>query len=340
MPIKNYGVLKGKAVDRIQATPSNEHFQIKIDAGGEIHRIAVNVKSQVSPPEVLFYMDDDFHHAILQDILNEDLRDGFTPVPSRVDSIALDFIRRNLFPPDAMKPIPYNKPGADNDLNEKVDFYIQQAIQEDDARIYAFGEKWGPEQGKPDQYFHFTPGNGIHDIHMNQGNTGRYAKDNGIYQDGGLLLHFPSKNKWVAVFIAFQVQVWHTDDVTGNPLADVPQGQEHQPENSTPVRIIAAMVNPRKADVGKEYVILLNTSDQPINLEGWKIVDKTKKNTDVIDHKTINAGDVVRINLTGKGAQLGNNGGIITLLNKQGIKIDGVSYTKKDATKEGHLVEL
>jgi uncharacterized protein YukJ len=38
--------------------------------------------------------------------------------------------------------------------------------------IYAFGAKWGPEKGKPDKYFKFVPGNGIHDIHMNQGNSG------------------------------------------------------------------------------------------------------------------------------------------------------------------------
>ncbi|HEY9047141.1 MAG TPA: DUF2278 family protein [Ohtaekwangia sp.] len=340
MPINHYGVLKGKAVDRIQATPSNEHFQIKIDAGGPIHRIAVNVKSQLSPPEVLFYLNDDYRHAILQDILDANLADGYTHIASKSDSIALDFIRKNLFPREEMRAIPYNKPGADNDLNEKIDFYIQQAIQESDARVYAFGEKWGPENGKPDKYFHFEPGNGIHDIHMNQGNSGRYANDNGVYQDGGLLLHFPSRNKWVALFIAFQVQSWHTDDVTGHPLADVPQDHEEQPENSTPIRIIAAMVNPRNVDVGKEYIILLNKSDQPVDIEGWKIVDKTKKNTDVIDRKTINGGDAIRINLSGKGAQLGNNGGIITLLNKQGIKIDGVSYTKKDVTREGFLIEL
>lgn len=46
------------------------------------------------------------------------------------------------------------------------------------------------------------------------------------------------------------------------------------------------------------------------------------------------------LELTGKGAQLSNKGGIITLLNKEGLKIDGVTYTQKDASKEGVLVEL
>ncbi len=40
-----------------------------------------------------------------------------------------------------MKPIPFNKPGADNDLNEKLGFYVDQAIADGDAVVYAFLEK-------------------------------------------------------------------------------------------------------------------------------------------------------------------------------------------------------
>lgn len=81
--------------------------------------------------------------------------------------------------------------------------------------VYAFGEKWGPEKGKKDQYFKFVPGNGIHDIHMNQGNGGKYKKDNGTYQDGGLVFQYPN-GKWQAFFFAFQSQTFDTDD-RGNP---------------------------------------------------------------------------------------------------------------------------
>jgi hypothetical protein len=99
------------------------------------------------------------------------------------------------------------------------------------------------------------------------------------------------------------------------------------------------MVNPRKSDVGKEYVLLLNKSDEPVDLTGWKIADKAK-NSDTIKHAVLNSGETLRCALNGKGAQLGNKGGIITLLNKDGLKVDGVSYTKKDASREGVLVEL
>ncbi len=338
MPLKKYGVLKGKATDSLLATPGNEHFQIKIEASGVFHRIAINVKSKLAPPEVLFYMDEDFHHSILADILDQALAPGFTALPSRPNSIALDFIRRNMFPIEDMKAIPYNMPGADNDLNEKVGFYVRQAITDGDAVVYAFGEKWGPENGVKDKYFKFEPGNGIHDIHMNQGNDGQYKKDNGVYQDGGLLIHFPSRNKWIAVFIAFQVQKWHTDDITGNPLNDLPIHDVDQPEFSTPVRLVAAMVNPRIPDVGNEYIILINKSDTPISLKDWKIFDKSKTKSDTIGNVVIPGGDTIRIPLSGTGAALGNDGGIITLLNEDGLKVDGVSYTKADASVPGTLV--
>ncbi|MFY4703060.1 DUF2278 family protein [Burkholderia glumae] len=50
---------------------------------------------------------------------------------------------------------------------------------------------------------------------MNQGNSGSYKKDNGVYQDGCLMLRYPD-GSWLAVFIAFQSQTFDTDD-HGNP---------------------------------------------------------------------------------------------------------------------------
>ena len=50
---------------------------------------------------------------------------------------------------------------------------------------------------------------------MNQGNGGKYRKDNGIYQDGALVLAYP-KGKWLAFFFAFQSQTFDTDG-KGNP---------------------------------------------------------------------------------------------------------------------------
>jgi hypothetical protein len=94
----------------------------------------------------------------------------------------------------------------------------------------AFGQRWGPEADTPDKVFGFSPGNGVHDIHMNQGNTGRFVEDDGVWQDGGLLLHYPGQDQWVGVFLAFQSQAWHTDDTTGHTDLGVPDpGPAPQP---------------------------------------------------------------------------------------------------------------
>ena len=43
---------------------------------------------------------------------------------------------------------------------------------------------------------------GMHDVHMNQGNIGteEWIEDNGVFQDGALLIHFTHEDKWSAIF--------------------------------------------------------------------------------------------------------------------------------------------
>ena len=89
-------------------------------------------------------------------------------------------------------------------------------MSDEEAMVYAFGETWGPEKNKADKYFGFKPGRGIHDIHFNQGNPpGRFASQNGPWQDGGLLCSSRARKQWVGVFLEFQSQAWHSDDGDG-----------------------------------------------------------------------------------------------------------------------------
>jgi len=171
---------------------------------------------------------------------------------------------------------------------------------------------------------------------MNQGNTGRFAKDNGIYQDGGLFIYYPAEQRWVAMFLKFQSQVVHTDDQNADPI-EPPAQEPGLPKEKAAIKIFAALVNPKTDDVGEETVYLLNTTDKDINLEGWMIADKLKKK-EVIRGITLSALDTVQIKLSGQEAQLSNEGGIITLLDNEGLKVDGVSYIKKDVEKQGTLV--
>ena len=53
---------------------------------------------------------------------------------------------------------------------------------------------------------------------MNQGSQGRFSKYNGVWQDGGIIIHFPGEHRFSAVFIAFASQAIHTDEVSGDAL--------------------------------------------------------------------------------------------------------------------------
>ena len=102
------------------------------------------------------------------------------------------------------------------------------------------------------------------------------------------------------------------------------------------VCIIAALVNPKGPDIGLEAVTLLNTTPGVIDLTGWTLADKNKKKATLMGN--INAGEALKVVLSGKDIELSNKGGIITLLDKKGLKVDGVSFTKEDADKEGWTI--
>jgi hypothetical protein len=174
---------------------------------------------------------------------------------------------------------------------------------------------------------------------MNQGNVGRFAQDDGVYQDGGLLLHFPSSQQWVAIFLAFQSQAWHTDDRTGHAtpiITDPGSGPDPSPaEPDHRVRIVGALVNPIGPGPERETVTLLNASPDPIDLAGWEIADRVKRKHPLAGELAAGATTVV---VLPPSVQLGNKGGIITLLNNQGLKVDGVSYTQAQASEEGWTI--
>jgi uncharacterized protein YukJ len=336
MPLQHgYGVLKARAVEgHREGGESTPHYQVHVGADGTDYRLAVNVRSSVKPPDLLYLVNDRFQHPVTA--LLAGLPDGFTRLASKPGEVALDFIRANLFDRREMRALPANAPGPDNDLSDLVDHYVQRAITEPDAEVYAFGERWGPENNLPDKVYQFSPGNGVHQIHMNQGNDPKHRAEDGVWQDGALLLHFPGAQQWVAIFLAFQSQTWHTDDHTGHALAGVPApGPGPQPSPGEPdfrVRIVAALVNPLGPAPEHETVTLLNATADPMDLSGWYLADRLKNKQRL--QGTVPAGRVLVVAVQPPVA-LGNQGGIITLLDAQGLKVDGVSYTAAQARREG-----
>jgi uncharacterized protein YukJ len=333
MPLKSYGVLKGKAIEVRLGAGNSPHYQVRIIDDTTDYRIAINVKSAVSPSEVEYLIVERFQHPIL-DIV-DDLPLGFTKLARTPTSGALDFIRGNLFDRTLMRALPHDVPGFDNDLNEKIDRVMQRAMSDEAALVYAFGERWGPEASKKDKYFGFLPGNGIHDIHMNQGNVAQFKNDDGVYQDGGVFIHFPDQQEWIAVFLRFQSQAWHTDDTTGHAISGPTPPQP--PTTEEPhglVRIVAALVNDT-ASPEVNNVTLLNTAPHTVSLAGWGLLDTQKKRLNLDGDL---AAGTVRTVTVGDPFALSNQGGVITIVDENGLKVDGVSYTRDQAKHPGWTI--
>jgi uncharacterized protein YukJ len=344
MPLARYGVLRGKAIEVRLGASQSPHYQVRLVDDTVDYRIAINVMSQVAPSEVEYLVVERFEHPITAII--EALPLGFTALASSPTSGALDFIRGNLFDRRDMVPLPFNVPGPDNDLNEKIDRVMQRAIADEHAVVSAFGQRWGPEEQRKDKYFGFLPGNGIHDIHMNQGNVPRFVADDGIWQDGGLLIHFPHERQWTAVFLRFQSQSWNTDD-KGHRIGAAPPIPPPTPPTPPPipplpttddplglVRIVAALVNPTTSPE-VERVTLLNRAPHEVDLTGWALLDTNR--VPVPLSGTLAAGDT-RVVTIERPAALSNKGGSVSLVDEDGRKVDGVAYTKEQAQHAGWTV--
>ncbi|MEU1286651.1 DUF2278 family protein [Kitasatospora sp. NPDC005856] len=239
MSLRNYGVLAGRALTR-QREGSDEYppyYYIHIvDDGGNSYRASVNVRSSQSSG-LQYKVIDRVEPSRLPPL--PPARSGWQPLASQPNTGALDLVRSGLLDGATVlwtdpAVLPHANEASESEaeveaatephirLAERLDDIVDRAIGDPKASVFVFGERWGPES-KPDRVFGFTPGNGVHDIHMNQGNSRKFRADDGAWQDGGLLFHLPGESRWAAVFLAFDSQSWSTDDDTGHALATAPQ---------------------------------------------------------------------------------------------------------------------
>lgn len=264
MPIDNYSVLKGVASDFALDDDNSPHLEIKIEASGS-HRIAINVRSKIAPHDLLYLRLDNFKHPVTDKL--KQLDHGLHKIDGVLSDIALNYVHGDMLQRDQMLIVPYEHSGPQNDLRDYMEPIIKGHLNDDQVHFYAFGEPWGPDPGS-DKYFGFSPKMGIHNIHMNQGSKGSFSGDNGAKQDGALLVHFLTEDRWVAFFLAFQSQSWNTDPNTGHP------SNTNESPTGGSIRILAALVTPYNPEKGKECVTLLNRSDSDVDLTGWYIADK------------------------------------------------------------------
>ena len=218
MGLRRYCLLTGRIIDRQSETAGKSpHYQILLYAAGQQFRIAVNTRSGTSENRVsdlLYFADDDYRHEITEQLAVS--ADGDHIIQSRPGGLALDYQRGGMFDRRVMRRISASRRGPRNDLVDELDFRVDRLMANATGRLHAYGTRWGPETSTPDLVFGFTPGNGLHDVHMNQGNRDEHRDDNGIWSDGELIFHDPGGKRWSAIFLAFQTQSWDTDD-KGNP---------------------------------------------------------------------------------------------------------------------------
>ncbi|KAI9147987.1 hypothetical protein HJFPF1_11808 [Paramyrothecium foliicola] len=361
MPIKNYGVWKATptsfTAERSDRDPISPHGHLKFKDGVSSRPLssAINVKSISEDSRLVYWLVQDLDHP-LKDKLSA-LEFGWHDIAKDdrgpPDGIALDYLRSGIVQVESGRLLPHDVPGDQNDIVDFLLPFFDKAIQKG-ATVYLYGEQYSREDG-------------VHDIHMNQGSGGRFRNQNGIYQDGGVLLEFPDGH-WEAFFIAFASQAVKTDerghgagpvfgeflDAPANPAPgdggndrpteprpDVPdrEGNGHGEGTGSGVSIEAALVNPDgpDGDPNPELVFLVNSGQSTVSLKGWTIGNHMGASTTLPARSKLAArGAKERFESTG--VALSNRGGSITLKSADGSVVDEVRYTREQASRSGKLV--
>jgi uncharacterized protein YukJ len=214
-----YGFAKAKmtSLPRLQSKPEQHdsfvetqyHLHFSIDVNGESWDIAANVGTDNASDLLKYKIVNDFKHPIIQALRQAPA--GKTDLTGTNTLPALDFVRSSILNgsgdwldsdvldgSDGKQPVAALKPLLEKAFSNQND-------------VYVFGR-------------FYRDGNGIHDVHMNQGSRGRYIHQpgndrndhNDIWQDGALMIDFGEGN-WVAYFAAFTNQTIPADEL-GNPL--------------------------------------------------------------------------------------------------------------------------
>lgn len=213
MPVASYSVLKGRPTRGSVAfdhAGKNPHYRIFMGSGANASQIDVNIESS-DGSEILYLILDSFVPPSA-DLLGQ-LAEGTAPLESLPNGLALDYVREQIngkamVNRSAMTLLPIATGRPQDQLKNAVIELLNKAVADGSGTIYAFGSAYSDPTGT----------NGVHNIHMNQGNPpGQFEKDNGIWQDGALLISLPASKAWTVLFIAFQTESWTTDDA-GDPV--------------------------------------------------------------------------------------------------------------------------
>jgi hypothetical protein len=212
-----YGFAKGKIVTspRLKSTQRPHevqyhlHFSLKVN--GAQWDIAVNVGTTDADDLLKYKLVFDFRHATLSAL--KSAPDGSTELTGTDALPAIDFLRSDFL---ANTGAWRNSDVMDGTEQAEPVPTLQRLLlraQQSSFDVYVFGR-------------FYSEGDGIHDVHMNQGSKGGFIHvagndhndHNDIWQDGALLVDL-DQPEWALYVAAFDQQYVPTDDL-GNPTPD------------------------------------------------------------------------------------------------------------------------
>jgi uncharacterized protein YukJ len=190
------------------------HLHAGLQVGDRTWDTAINVGTNDSDDLLLYRLAFDFHHPIVDTLRAAPA--GFTDLTDTDALPALDFLRSDVLAETGkFRETDVMDGSLDAEPIPSLIRMLKKALAQG-SDVYIFGRT-------------YSTGDGIHDIHMNQGSSAPFIHREGddrndhndVWQDGAVLVDFkdPANPEMAAYFTAFTQQDVPTDDL-GNPLND------------------------------------------------------------------------------------------------------------------------
>ncbi|MBI1837263.1 MAG: DUF2278 family protein [Flavobacteriia bacterium] len=177
---KIYGVLKTQVeIDKGEFTSSKSqmsHYNLiaKNEDGSE-YQVNIDIQSNPQTPNVHMYYVENYQNAIVNQF--EGISNGYTELPPQPDTLALDYIRENLFD---ITELSQSQALSADQISTVLDTYL-----ESHEYVIVFGTKYADESAPANHY-----------------GASRYRANNSLPSQGVDCVHFSKSN----VFKLIQVE--------------------------------------------------------------------------------------------------------------------------------------
>jgi uncharacterized protein YukJ len=208
-----YALIKGRVL-QAKPAPTNSrtrpHYHLLIEAASARFDVAVNIVSEdphVADVRVLYAIKQGFTPKTAGALADQ--AEGVFDLPQG-SPLRLDYVSDGLVSRGDMALLPIYQSGKSRHGggSDAIMDLVAKAAGNANVTAHAFGHRYDPSR-KPDPTWGFTPDDGVHNIHMNQGNAPNdHGNENGRHQDGALWLYDATSKAWSAVYVAFQTQSW------------------------------------------------------------------------------------------------------------------------------------